>query len=516
MRKFCLMVAILLTLALVGSAAAQGDGVPQVVMLPMPDGVRLATDVYLPAGEGPFPVLLVRTPYSRATSAELGAVTQALPVAIVIQDARGRYDSEGTFSVFQDAQADGHATIEWITAQPWASDQVSTLGGSALGIAQYMLAPNAPEALNCQWMTVGAPDLYAHVVATNGVFREELVQLWLESLGEAHALDTMLSHAAEDAYWDAVRADFSAVNVPAVHIGGWYDIFARGTIDGFLGYQHEGGPDARGRQHLVMGPWTHDVDSLQVGELLFEDAASMSSDTYLEVWFQACLLGIDSAMQEFDALPAVTYYTMGAVDEPDAPGNEWRTADDWPPPGGVDVPLYLHPNGYFSTDAPATNGGSDTYIYDPGDPAPTIGGANLNLDAGVYDQRPVEVRDDVLVYSTVPLPDPVEITGDLRAELWVVADVAETDVAVRLSDVYPDGRSMLILDSIARFEGEPGQPGHLVFDLGPTSIMINAGHRLRVSITGANAPRFSPHPDAAQVTILHDAGHPSMLVLPAR
>ena len=534
-----------LIIGLVSSAGAENPVEPRLMMVAMPDGVQLATDVYLPHEQGPWPVLVMRTPYGRDMAREIGQGLAGVGVVTVAQDVRGRYDSEGVYSGFFDERSDGQATLEWILNQEWSSDRIVTFGGSALGIAQYMLAPGAPDALRCQWIEVGTPDLYSDLVYEGGAYRTELVDLWLEALDEEHIIPEWQAHPLNTAYWDPVQIvdDFAQVNTTAVQIGGWYDIFARGMVDGFLGYQEQGGPGAAGHQHLIMGPWTHTVNDPVVGEITFPDAVYEEYETLFFLWVDACLLegGLGVGTREaLDALPAVTYYTMGAIGEPDAPGNEWHTTDTWPP-AGVDVPVYLHADGILAGEAPAEQGGADRFMYDPADPAPTICGRNLNIAAGMCDQRPLEGREDVLVYSTGALPEPVEVTGDIRSELWVSTDVPDTDIVVRLTDVYPDGRSMLVADGIARLsmyanpdhssvsEITPGEPVRLTIDLGPTSIVFNQGHSIRISVTSSNAPRSNPNPNTgarfasdekpamiAHTSILHDAAHPSAFILPMR
>jgi hypothetical protein len=524
----------------VGCAAFRGGVRTEDLLVPVDDGVRLATTIYLPEGEGPWPVLLMRTPYGRDNERGWGRSAPEQGIAVVVQDVRGRFDSEGEDLSFFADRVDGQATLSWIEAQPWSNGRVMTFGGSALGITQYMLAPGAPDALRCQWIQVATPDLYDGAIYQGGVYRESLVTGWLEGNRSSHRIEPLREHYLNTDYWDGVQIeDYSLVHVPAFHVAGWYDIFARNTIEAFLGYQDEGGEGARGNQHLIMGPWTHNVNAAEVGELTVPNATLASSDRLLELLARACLFEEPPAMAELEALPPVHYFTLGAVGEPGAPGNEWRTAETWPPSGGIETRLYLQPGNALSLDAPAADAGGDTFVYDPLDPSPTVGGANLNLPAGAFDQREVEAREDVVVYTTPPLEAPLEATGDLRAEIWISTDVPDTDLVVRLTDVYPDGRSMLVSDSIfrARYRNcpdftceeflEPGEPVKLTVDLGPHSYAFNAGHRIRISVTSSNAPRFAPNPNTgeaylaegdagriAHTSILHGPEHPSALVLP--
>jgi predicted acyl esterase len=518
--------------------AATSGNIPQ-VMVPMPDGVRLATTVCLPEGQGPWPALLIRTPYSRDPCEEHTDIT-AMGIAAVTQDTRGRFDSEGEDVGFFTDREDGQATLEWIAAPAWSNGRVATYGGSAMGIVQYLMAPGAPAVLRCQWIGSAAPDLY-YAVFQGGVYRYEMVETWLQENGSAHLIEPFRAHHLNTSYWDPIQIteDYGDVHVPAVHEGGWYDIFARGTVDAFLGYQNQGGAGAAGQQHLIMGPWPHAGYPTEVGELTFPDADRVDYD--LMIWLRACLLDEPGDMAAVATWPAVHYYTMGATGEVDAPGNEWRDADSWPPEGVEEVPAYLHPGNALAIEPPRADGGGDLFVYDPGDPSPTWGGANLYIEDGARDQRAIEARDDVVVYSSPTLDEPVEVTGDLRAQIWIATDVPDTDIVVRLTDVYPDGRSMLVADGIirARYHNSPDfsseqllEPGEVVLltvDLGPTSIIFNTGHRIRVSVTSSNAPRFSPNPNTgatyleegavgqiAHTTILHDADHPSAIILPIK
>lgn len=510
------------------------------VWVPVEDGVRLATTVYLPPGEGSWPAVLIRTPYGRHQEHGWGEGLPHHGIAVVAQDLRGRFDSEGEDVAFFVDREDGQATLRWIAEQPWSNGRVMTLGASALGITQYLLAPGAPEALRCQWMEVATPDLYDGAVYQGGVYRESLVSGWLEANQSVHMITPLMSNYRNSAYWDAVRiADYSQIHVPAFHVAGWYDIYARNVIRAFLGYQNDGGEGARGEQHLIMGPWTHSLHEPRVGELTIPNAELATFDQQFEAFGRACLLDDPEAHARLAALPPVQYFTMGAVGEADAPGNEWRTSETWPPAGGRETTFYLASGNVLSHRRPGADGGCDAFTYDPNDPSPTVGGANLGLPAGSFDQREVEARDDVVVYTTPPLETPLEATGDLRAEIWIATDVPDTDVVVRLTDVYPDGRSMLITDGIFRaryrncpdFTCEdllvPGEPVRITVDLGPRSYIFNAGHRIRISVTSSNAPRFAPNPNnsemyvgqgaparIAHTIILHDAGHPSALILP--
>lgn len=509
-------------------------------MIPMRDGVKLATLVELPDGDGPWPVLLSRTPYNKETSLERGAFTR-YGVVRVVQDLRGRFESEGVDSVFLtdgwgEAQ-DGYDTIEWIAAQPWCNGKIGMTGGSALGITQYLAAGAGPEALVCCHVAVGAPSLYHHAAFPGGAFGKALVEDWTRDNNfSEHAIKNALNNPVYNDVWRCVDllARASQVTVPMMHIGGWYDVFAQGTLDAFDALQHKGGEGARGHQRLVIGPWTHGMQP--TGDLNFPASAHKNPANELSApWLAHYLLGLDSPILE-EQLP-VHYYVMGACGEPGAPGNEWRNVADWPEPS-TPVPVYFHESGRLALEAPEDPSASRMFRYDPANPVPTVGGCNLTIPAGPKDQRPVESRPDVLVFTSDPLPEPVEVTGRLKAKLFVSSDCPDTDFTVKLTDVYPDGRSMLVADGILRMRFREGfdrevfmEPGGLYeadVDLWSTSLVFNKGHRVRVAVSSSNAPRFDPNPNTgagfranAETRIAHNTlhvskAHPSHIILPVR
>ncbi|RME04551.1 MAG: CocE/NonD family hydrolase, partial [Deltaproteobacteria bacterium] len=359
---------------------------------------------------------------------------------------------------------------------------------------------------------------------------------WLDAIGESQNIAPILAHATYDEFWhpvDLTNRGYEAVGVPGLHIGGWYDIFAQGTIDSFVGIEEMGGPGARGTQKLVIGPWTHAVFQQEQGDLTFpENATNWTDGDGYGDWFRHYLLGEENGAER---APAVTYYVMGDVDDPEAPGLEWRSTDRWPV-ASEPVPFYLHRNGSLSETPPEAGFSSTTYVYNPANPVPTLGGNNLLISAGPVDQRPVEDRSDVLLFTTGVFSEPIEITGRVSAVLYVSSSAVDTDFTVKLTDVYPDGRSILLLDGILRMryrEGfdrevfmEPGTIYEITVDLWSTSIVVNRGHRLRVAVSSSNAPRFDVNPNTgepigeattmvvATQTLYHDARHPSRLILP--
>ncbi|MBM3493411.1 MAG: CocE/NonD family hydrolase, partial [Armatimonadetes bacterium] len=439
------------------NASAEGSSMQsrkQTIMLPMSDGVKLATDLYLPAGEGRFPAILVRTTYNKAGLAGLGNDGTLRGYAVVVQDTRGRFASQGENLPFETdgwwgGKQDGLDTVEWMAKQPWCG-KVGTMGGSALGITQLLLAGTGTKRVTAQVIHVGAPRPYGDMAFTGGVFRKALVEGWLKLAAfSPDALQRWTTSGTYDARWRErdLSLRYGRVSAAAVHVGGWYDIFGQGTIDAFAGYQTRGGPGARGKQKLIMGPWTHGIFQDRAGDLTFRNGRTppgKSRDHW--AWFDHHLRGVGNGV---DREPAVTYYTMGDTTDRSAPGNVWRTSPTWPPAGVKPTPYYMGSDRSLSPRRPPAQR-SLAYTYDPANPAPTTGGPQLTLPSGPKDQRQVEARPDVLVFSSPRLTRPVEVTGRVTVRLWASSDAPDTDFAAKLCDVYPDGRSFNVCEGILR------------------------------------------------------------------
>lgn len=506
-------------------------------MIPMRDGINLATDVYLPSkNPPPHGAILMRTPYNKNTGLALGMAWAQAGWPTIIQDMRGRWASEGEDEVFRTCHTDGPDTLEWIADQTWSNGKVATWGPSAAGNTQYYIAGANPPALACQFIQVATPNLHKHGLFQGGQFRYQLVYKWLERQGSLDVLPELLENEnyTLDVWTNVSLEDnWQDINVPAVHMGGWYDCFCQGIVDGFIGYQYQGGTGAQGKSKLIMGPWTHGgANKQQQGELTYP-TNSVNNFSNALFWdmvdeFTMNQPGI------YEDWPPVYYYVMGDVTDINASGNEWRAADDWPPTH-TDTNWYLHENGGLSTTYPS-NYESLEYTYDPTDPVPTSGGQNLNLPAGPFDQTPVESRDDVLVFTSDILTEPYEATGQIVAKLFVTSNCPDTDFTVKLTDVYPDGRSMLITDGILRMRNrngadhwefmESGEIYEIEVDMWTTSYIWNTGHKIRVAISSSNYPRFLNNPNTedpiaqnntyniADNTIYLDSNHPSCIILP--
>lgn len=511
----------------------------QTFMVPMADGVKLATDVYLPEGKGPWPVLMTRTPYSRASGG--GAATRAVAGGIVMvsQDMRGRFGSEGENLPFVgcgwDGLHDGADTVAWLLKQPWCNGKVGTVGGSACGITQNLMAGCAPAGLVGQYISVAAACQYTDAAYVGGALRKEQVENWTNlNMFAPEAMGLWRDHPYYDAFWarSDCRLKYAVMNVPAVHVGGWFDTFSQGTIDAFVGRQYGGAEGGKGRQKLVMGPWTHMARSGKQGELTFPGSGAPKAYRE-ERWFQCLLKGEDNGVMKE---PAVAYYVMGDTADPKAPGNQWRTAEAWPVPA-AETAFYFEKGGRLAAARPSAAGEVvEEYTFDPADPCPTRGGRNLMIPAGPMDQRSVEGRPDVRCFTTEPLAEPLEVTGRIIAKVWVASSAVDTDLSVRLCDVYPDGRSVLMADGILRLRLRnsfarpeplvPGQAVEVAVDCWSTSVVFNKGHRIRVAVTSSNYPRFDLNPGTGKPwtespervkqtnRLFCDAARPSRILLP--
>jgi predicted acyl esterase len=510
----------------------------ETVMVAMRDGIKLATDVYLPSGEGPWPAIVARTPYGKGGVEAWAMQANLRGYAFVSQDFRGRFDSEGVdYPVFLHGgwgeHQDGYDTVEWIAAQDWCNGKVGGVGLSALGIDLNMMAPSNPPHLVCQYVVVAFSSMYHQVVYQGGAFRKSLWMDWLsQNKFGPESLSLSREHPDYDDYWKQFNCESVAdrVNVPILFLGGWYDIFNAGTVNSYVTINKNGGEGARGKCRLIMEAYGHGRSD----ELVFPDTGRPKSAEvgnwldWFDIWMKNDGKGIDE-------IPNVQYFVLCDPDDPEKPGNVWRSAEDWPVPAQMRR-AYFHADGTLRLQPPEEPEASLSYEYDPKNPVPTIGGANLTIKAGPRDQRPVEDRPDVLVFTSEELNNPIEITGPVKVKLWASSTAVDTDFTAKLCDVYPDGRSIIVADGIIRARHrnsleksemmEPGKVYEFEIDLWNTSLVFSRGHRIRVAISSSNSPRFEPNPNTgkpsgmddetkiATNTIYLDAGHPSHILAP--
>lgn len=609
-----------------GSHQQYGVTCNQDVMVPMRDGVSLATDIYLPdSGTHPaqarFPVILERTPYNKRSA---GAVTNGKYFArrgyvCVIQDVRGRFESQGEWYPFAKEAPDGYDTVEWLGTQSWSDGQIGTMGGSYSGSDQSALATLDPPHLATMIIAVGASNYYHSSMRQNGALEQRflvyafrmamtskeassdpnlkaaLVKAYSEEMNaivdsfplregatllrrlpsyERWAID-ILTRGDYDDYWKqrgyAISEYYEQhADVPTLYVGGWYDSYTRNTCQSYV----ELSKIKKSDQRLLMGPWTHgQYEVTYSGDLDFGTESHVHFNDVRLAWFDHYLKGMNTEVA--DSLP-VRIFTMGSGDGrrivsgapgfgSDYPGRinhggYWRSEPDWPLPGTLDTPYYLHEDASMGPDMPKAEESSTQYVFDPTNPVPTMGGgisaADNVMRPGAFDQRgrpdfhgckdtmPLNVRGDVLTFQTPVLRTDVEVTGSIEMHLWAASSAPDTDFTAKLIDVYPpdhdypDGLAFNITDSIirARYRNgwerpemmTPGQPYELVFQLYPTSNLFRKGHRIRLDISSSNWPRFDVNPNTGKglgvdrsyqnstQTVYHDSARPSHVTLPLR
>ena len=561
----------------------------------MRDGAVLYADVYRPDGPGPFPTVLQRTPYDKSGPLATGML-DPLKVAqngfaLVIQDTRGRFTSEGEFYCFVDDIEDGYDTVEWAASQPWSNGRIGMVGASYVGATQWLAATTRPPHLVTLVPNVTASNYHDGWTYQGGAFELAFNVSWtLNQLTLANfptqakakgipqdrqpsllkAVDGMtdayrslplkdlpdlkdglapyyydwLAHPDFDDYWKklCIEDQHSNITTPALHIGGWYDIFLGGTIRNFLGMRKSGATeDARRGQKLIIGPWEHSAKGgSMVGSHYFgvaADANALGLDDIHLRWYDHWLNGVDNGIL---SEPPVKIFVMG--------DDVWRDEEDWPLARAQDTRFFLHSGGKANSrhgdgslgvegpgDEPA-----DVFLYNPADPVPTVGGAlccNPYFAAnGAFDQNDIEARADVLVYSTPPLEREVEVTGPVTVTLWAATSATDTDFTAKLVDVCEDGCARNLTDGIirARYRNsmshpepvEPGTPVCYTIDLWATSNVFKAGHRIRLEISSSNFPRFDRNTNTGNLiaadselkpalqTVLHAGQHASYVTLP--
>ena len=468
-------------------------------MVPMRDGVRLATSIYQPEGQGPWPVVLTRTPYGKDVMYGPAAHKEFLANGYVrvVQDSRGKGKSEGKYAAFANDMEDGYDTVEWIAKQPWSNGKVGMSGPSAMGIATDLAAMAAPPHLVTGFVNVATGTRFIHSTYPGGVFLLNLNEEWLRAQGVAPAdvPRPIIRTYDDEARRQDMRYYYDKIKIPMYNVGGWYDIFLQGNIDAFVGLQEHGGPGARGNQKLMMGAFGHGALK---GDLKYPaEAGNLIGGDQIR-WFDHWLNGVDNGIM---TEPAVRYYLMGDTLDKSAPGNQWRTATAWPP-ASTATSYYLTSSHTLAVSKPSGKA-KLSYVYDPKDPVPAIGGNNLMMDRGPMDQRKVSGRADVLKFETEPLKQPVEITGPIKAELAVSTDAEDTDFMVKLVDVYPNGYEALVLDGAFRLRYwksiltpehvEKNKVYPITVDLWSTALVFNSGHKIAVHVQSSNSPRFERH-----------------------
>jgi putative CocE/NonD family hydrolase len=513
-------------------------------MIPMRDGVRLSAYLFFPAGDGPWPVIFEQR-YGGLTGKSTREFAASLAddgYVVALINYRGTHLSEGKWVGYRALEwgelQDGYDTCEWLAKQKWSTGKVGTFGSSQGGYAQNYLAVTQPPHLVCQYMTDTGLSLFQEGYRVGGTTRPERFKgmdaICRNPQDNRDLLKEWFSHPDYDEYWQAedCTLHFDKMNVPCLTTGSWYDFMNQGSIASFQGRQHKGGPNSRGQQQLVIGPWLHGRTNKgnHVGELVYPVNAILPVHEHMIRWFDHYLKGKDTGVEND---PTVRYYVMGAVGEAGAPGNVWREAKDFPP-ASKPTSLYLRDKGVLSESPSAAADESTSYVSDPYHPM-QIPGRSF---PGAKDARPFEEQSEVLTFTTESLKEPVEWTGRVHAEIYLSSTAKDTDLIIRVSDVYPDGRSILIVDYPWRVryrEGfdhevlmEPGKVYKVAFPVGWMSQIFNKGHRIRVTVASTGAPLYEPNPqtgkpltiefpkDAVKATntIHHSKEYPSRIIVP--
>jgi putative CocE/NonD family hydrolase len=553
------------------------------VPVAMRDGTVLRCDVWRPRSGEKVPALLQRQPYDKRMAQ---AYVYAHPAwyarhgyAVVVEDSRGRGSSEGTFYPLRGDANDGFDTIAWCAAQPWCSGKVASFGFSIPGLNQLLAAAARPSALVAAVPAFYPQGMYDGLVHVGGAFGLAAVLNWSQLLapdaarraGRLDLLDDIrnaagcggppptlalkdmpflmkpdlmpflrdyLEHPAFGAYWQEFELGdrLSQISVPCLHLSGWYDTFVNQTLDAYRRFTSE----TRAEHRLLIGPWYHIPWTQQVGVVDFGDAARNVVDEYQLAWFDAWTKGRREAL---DAIPPVRVFVTGS--------NSWHDAESWPLPGVTTQSWYLRSggranslngNGFVSLEKPRESEPADYFFYDPAAPVQSLGGHSCcypqATPMGPSIQRDVELRNDVLVYSSEPLEQPVWVAGTVTARLFAATSARDTDWVVKLCDVAPDGRSLNIQEGVirARFRNgfgqatllEPDSVVEYTITVGACCHRFAAGHRIRIQVTSSNFPAIDRNPNTggplgmegpfewepASQTVFHDGARPSCVFLP--
>ncbi len=532
----------LLALVFIQATLLAADIREEHVMIPMRDGIHLSAYVFRPAGDEKLPCVFEQryADISGASVKKSSSELAARGFVVALVNYRGAYLSEGKYVGYRalawGKQRDGYDACEWFAKQPWCSGKVGTFGSSQGGFAQNFLAVTQPPHLAAQYMVDTGLSLFQEGYRIGGVTRPERFRAF-SSRDPADNLALLREwdqHPNYDDYWRAedCTLHFPEMNVPCFTIGSWYDFMCQGSVQSFIGRQHSGGALSQGKQQLLLGPWQHGRlnKGSKTNEMTYPENATWPELDHMARWFDYWLKGKDNGITRE---PAVRYYVMGAMDEAQAPGNIWREAADWPP-SNTATRYFLHNDGQLASTAPSAATASTSYASDPAKPMSLPGRAF----PGAKDARAFEQQAETRTWTTEPLTQPTEWTGLVKAEVWASSTARDTDFLLRVSDVYPDGRSMLLMDYPLRAryrEGfdkpkllTPGEPVLLRWNIGWTSIAFNKGHRIRVTIASTGAPLYEANPQtgaalthepnppgvAAINTIWHDAAHPSRVIAP--
>lgn len=538
-------------------APGHGERHQDNLRVPMRDGISLSTNVFLPEGKGPFPVILFRTPYDASLLKKADEWTTR-GYAVVYQDVRGRFRSDGEDSPWVGETTDAEDTLNWMVEQPWCNGRVGMYGGSYIGFTQVAAARSGHPALKVVTPALIGADRY-HTSYWAGALRHTRLSRWLlrgPTNFDQHALERhlplstldqfvrgrkiahwqeVLAHPTYDEFWkkQALTNDIGKIQSPAFIRAGWFDLFICDAFDLYRAFRDKAGSDlARRHTRMIVGPWPHEINNTDFSDVDFGTDGKIADlfeqeQTYMDRFLKSEVL-------DAPAQAPLRLYVMGA--------NVWRDEYEWPIARTQWTRFHLASDGGANTSGgngrltDRASGPSDHFTYDPADPVPTHGGAWCFVNVGLKDQRELEKRQDVLVYTSDPLPEAMEVTGPVTAELYVSSSARDTDFTVKLVDVAPDGRALGVTDGIVRAryrnqvpEGELLEPDmvyRVTISCPPTAYLFKAGHRLRVQVSSSNFPVFARNlntggaiaeettPIIAHQTVHHSAEYPSHVTLP--
>jgi putative CocE/NonD family hydrolase len=526
------------------------------VPVPMRDGVKLAAEVYRPDAPGEFPSLMLLRYFRGGHQNQRGEFFAQRGYAVALVDCRGRYDSEGTWTPYVNDPRDGYDAQQWLGSRPWSNGRIGTFGLSYNAFTSYMAAPLASAHLKCIFARSGQQTNFGHlyndgVMQLNVVFefglhtkqgsqtqrifpvdhphyrRLPLLDAVDDFPGVEHVRD-WFAHARYDDYWKAygIKEKYPQITAPAFFITGWYDNLLHENWRNFTGFREQGGSEAaRKGTRILVGNWAHGGSSGYPGLL----------DLQLR-WYDFWLKGIPNGI---DREPPIKIYVMGR--------DQWRNENEWPLARTRFTKFYLHSDGQansargdgaLTASLPADDGPPDRFVYDSENPVYTLGGqiSTHNDVRGPKDRRSVQQRDDVLVYTTEPLAEDLEVTGPVELQLFIASSAVDTDFTGTLTDVHPDGAAIHVCEGIrgVTFRDslenptpiEPGKVYRLTISLWETSMVFKAGHRIRLEVSSSNFPRYARNQNTglplgtsalvkkADQTVYHDAARPSCLVLP--
>ena len=539
------------------------------IAIPMRDGVHLAADLFLPHGGGRWPTVLIRTPYNRKAATFTGYRFFARRgYAVIVQDVRGCFGSQGVFNPPAQEGPDGNDTINWIAEQAWSNGRVAMVGSSYLGITQWWAAiQDNPHLITISPMNSGDDEYIDRFYSAGGALQIGHRLLWMaENLTPPSHVRPLfssyighlplrtadvaasgivlpgwraaLAHPSDDSYWRnlSIREQIRRVTIPVLSLGGWFDAYAESDLDAFsrLSKRHQ-------PIETWIGPWGHNP-GWKFATRDFGPQASISIRLKQADWFDRWLKKTPGSepLESQPPLPLLHVFVMGP--------NIWREEHEWPLARTRYTPIYLSSDGHANSVSgdgflrwqPMKKSPPDSFTYDPKNPVPTVGGAiccdPILLTPGPLDQRQVETRSDVLVYTSPPLAEDMEITGPVRVVLYVSTSANDTDYTAKLVDVEPDGRPLLVTDGLQRlrYRLSLDQPVfvkrntayQISVNAGVTSWVFSAGHRIRLEVSSSNFPRFDrnlnsfrPNADEtkmtkAKQTVLHEKGYPSAIILP--